>query len=416
MSINATNNFLKLKKIINKLDIENNKEKYILNYKLFEDVKKFIIKKKLILYGGYAINLLLPKKYKFYKEYTLNDYDCFSKNAKEDAFELANYLEDKGYKYIEVKKAIHNNTFKVFAEFIQIIDITLINEEVYNKLYEVILQERKTKIYNYFKEKNIYIAPMLLLKRNLYFEMARPKGSYYRWDKIYKRIKILNKIDLLNIKKMKYDYFNIPENLSNIVKIYLKYIKSNEFPIIANFALKLYNKTDLYKNLNKNENYTMILSTNYKETTNELVKLLTKNLQSDRYTVSVLEIKLLPDILYNHNRIIIHDTLTNYNFTISTVINLQNECLSVKKIQGYTVGSIDTILYFYYSVYIIYLMYSEDKTIVDETLYYIKEFEKKLKNIDINERISVNCYGNNISLQDIIKKNWSKKNTLIKKK
>ena len=60
-------------------EIEGNKLRIV--YNEFNDViniiSKFVIKKKLILYGGLVINLALPKKFRFYKDYTINDYDCF---------------------------------------------------------------------------------------------------------------------------------------------------------------------------------------------------------------------------------------------------------------------------------------------------------------------------------------------------
>ena len=45
-------------------------------YNEFNDViniiSEFVVRKKLILYGGLVINLSLPKKHRFYKDYTIN--------------------------------------------------------------------------------------------------------------------------------------------------------------------------------------------------------------------------------------------------------------------------------------------------------------------------------------------------------
>ena len=62
-----------------------------------EDVKKmisilenFLIRKKLVCYGGTAINNILPVYAQFYnREVDIPDYDFFSPNALEDAKELA---------------------------------------------------------------------------------------------------------------------------------------------------------------------------------------------------------------------------------------------------------------------------------------------------------------------------------------
>ena len=69
-----------ISKIVKEIEIKKLKELYDEFNEVINLISKFIIKKKLILYGGFVINLILPNKYKFYKEYTINDYDCFSKN------------------------------------------------------------------------------------------------------------------------------------------------------------------------------------------------------------------------------------------------------------------------------------------------------------------------------------------------
>lgn len=405
--------------IIQNIDIQKNKEKFIKYKSLFDDVRKFIIKKKYMLYGGYAINLLLPKKYKFYKDYTLNDYDCYSIDAENDSYELASFLLKKGYKYIQVKKAQHQDTFKVYAEFIQIIDITHLDKDIYNSLYQISLIERKTNIYKYFKDLDLYIVPYMFLKRNLYYEMARPNESSFRWEKIYKRLKILN--SKIKNKKIvsKFDKFiPIPSELKKIIKIIFNYIKINNIPIIGTYCLKLY-KISNDKNcclVHPAGNFNTIISIDIDKTTKDIVKLLNNSIDKKMYKVSVLTRSLYTEILYKRNRIVIENILTGYNFTIINIIDTKNECLSVIKKGSYTVGTIYTILFYFYSLYIIYASFSTNNTtILDETLYYINLFENKINNIKIKDKITKKCYGNIIERNDILKKNWNVKATLLKK-
>ena len=50
--------------------------------RMIEIVEDFLLKKKLICYGGTAINNILPKQAQFYdKDYQIPDYDFFSSNA-----------------------------------------------------------------------------------------------------------------------------------------------------------------------------------------------------------------------------------------------------------------------------------------------------------------------------------------------
>ena len=72
--------------------------------KMISIVENFIRTKKLICYGGTAINNLLPPHEQFYnKDIEIPDYDFFSANALEDAKELADIYYKNGYSEVEAK-------------------------------------------------------------------------------------------------------------------------------------------------------------------------------------------------------------------------------------------------------------------------------------------------------------------------
>ena len=68
---------MSINKFINEIEINELKKNKTFNKVLFEQVGKFIIENNGLLYGGYALNLILLDKNKFYKDYKLNDYDCY---------------------------------------------------------------------------------------------------------------------------------------------------------------------------------------------------------------------------------------------------------------------------------------------------------------------------------------------------
>ena len=148
--ISQKNSLYKIKNIINDIDLKKNKDLYENTKHIMPIIEEFIIRKKFLLYGGLAINLLLKNKDKFYKKYTLNDYDCFSYNAKNDAYELADILYKNGFKYVEVRKAVHQNTFRIYVNFIQLLDLTHIPKNIFVKLFNISLQERKSVLYKYY--------------------------------------------------------------------------------------------------------------------------------------------------------------------------------------------------------------------------------------------------------------------------
>ena len=95
-------------------------------------VENFIKQKNLILYGGYALNLILPDNKKIYKDFTQADFDCYSYNAKNDAIMLARKLKKLNYKLIKVKLAKHDNTFKVYVGIYNILDVTQLDKNIYD--------------------------------------------------------------------------------------------------------------------------------------------------------------------------------------------------------------------------------------------------------------------------------------------
>lgn len=95
-------------------------------------LEEFIRDKKLIIYGGTAIDVLLRLKghigiYDY--EYDDKDYDVFSPNALEDIKELAEIFKRNGTKYVKITSAIKEGTYKLFldVEPSAVIDITQID-------------------------------------------------------------------------------------------------------------------------------------------------------------------------------------------------------------------------------------------------------------------------------------------------
>ena len=151
--------------------------------KLFEIVENFIQKKALVCYGGIAINALLPTQDKIYdEEIDLPDYDFFSPNALQDAKHLADLFYKKGYKEVEAKSGQHHGTYKVFVNFLPIADITYSPKE----LFKVIKA-------NAVKVNGILYTDPNFLKMSMFLELSRPSGDTSRWEKVLKRLMLINK-------------------------------------------------------------------------------------------------------------------------------------------------------------------------------------------------------------------------------
>ena len=411
--INNSGSADKIDKIIR--DIEVNKLKNV--YNEYNDVIKlistFIIKKKLILYGGFVINIILPKKLRFYKDYTINDFDCLSKNPLNDSIELAKIIKSKGYSYIKIKKAKHQGTYRVYVYGKQIFDITIVKSNIYDNLLKYSKKEKKDL--KHYKDK-YNIIPLPIIKKNLYYELSRPEQSGYRWEKIYERLQILNKIYPTQSIKVKYECVKIPPLYKGMVNKILAYIKKSKTPIIDGFALKLYKNmvVNCCGRISEHSKYITILSTNYEQTKNDVMKII-KDCDLTNHRVDINNFVDKEAVLYTHFDINIINDDDNTIFNLINIINVKNECFSINKnIKGYAIGSVDTILYFLYTSYIYNTIYTSDALLSSEKQYYINEFEDYIKNNlhnNIQKRLKSTCYGK-INYEEEIKEIWRKKLTL----
>jgi hypothetical protein len=151
--------------------------------RLFEIVEQFLRKKHLVCYGGIAINALLPIEDKIYDDdVDLPDYDFFSPDALNDAKELSNIFYQKGYTEVEAKSGQHHGTYKVFVNFLPIADITYSPKP----LFRVIKA-------NAMKVNGILYTDPNFLKMSMFLELSRPSGDTSRWEKVLKRLMLINK-------------------------------------------------------------------------------------------------------------------------------------------------------------------------------------------------------------------------------
>ena len=150
---------------------------------IIQIVEDFIKVKNLICYGGTAINNILPAEDQFYnKEAEIPDYDFYSTDALNHAKELANIYYKKGFTDVEAKSGQHYGTFKVYVNYMPIADITDLPKGIYNSL-------KKDAI----RVAGILYTPPNYLRMAMYLELSRPAGDTSRWEKVMKRLTVLNK-------------------------------------------------------------------------------------------------------------------------------------------------------------------------------------------------------------------------------
>ena len=408
-----SNNNSSINKIVKEIEIKKLKELYNEFNVVIELISKFIIKKKLILYGGFVINLILPKKHRFYKDYTINDYDCFSKNPIKDSFELAKEIKKSGFKYIKIKRAIHKNTYKISVFGKQFFDITFLEESVYNILLKYInTNNNKLK---YYKDK-YKIIPVDIIKQNLYFELARPIQSGFRWEKIYSRLDLVNKFYPTDKNNKILKCIPIKETYLIAIKYILEYIKLNKIPIIDSYSIKLYKNLALccYRLSNTSICITILVN-NISEVYENVKNIIISYINTNKYKIKHIKKSINSINLYKQYDIRVYDVDTKEIFNIIRIIEIKNQCFSTTVKNGYEVGSIDTCLYFLYYNYVNNKIFYNNKAEALENIYYINQFENNIINEEmnrtVNKRLQTNCYGE-INYESELKELWNKRLTL----
>jgi len=146
-------------------------------------VERFIRRKHRLCYGGMAINALLKPEMKFYDfSKVLPDYDFFTPTPEKDVEELVRLLQAKGFESVSARVGMHEGTTKIFVNYEAVADISAMPQWKFNKLMKSSVEVE-----------GVRYVDADFLRMNMYLELSRPRGEVERWDKVYKRLVLLNK-------------------------------------------------------------------------------------------------------------------------------------------------------------------------------------------------------------------------------
>jgi hypothetical protein len=378
------------KRIVNSEEIKN----------IIKIVEDFIQAKNLICYGGTAINNILPEEDQFYnKDAEIPDYDFFTPNALNDAKDLADIYYKAGFQDVEAKSGQHEGTYKVFVNYIPIADITQLQKEIFNTL-------KKDSI----RINGILYAPPNFLRMSMYLELSRPAGDTSRWEKILKRLILLNKhYPITNANCNNIDFQRKLTNKSNIsqedlnVKIYetVKNTFINQGVVFfGGYALSLYSNymPIKFKNQLLNIPDFDVLS-NDPETTSAIVKDRLKDVGIKN--VKIIKRPPVGEIIPLHFEIKINqDTVAFIYKPIA--------CHSFNTIEEHKhkikIATIDTMLSFYlaflYSDRPYYNEYLERTLCMAKYLFEVQQ-KNRLSQNGLLRRFTITCYGHQDTLEDI---------------
>ena len=215
-------------------------EMYFIKYKKLYDLAIHVIGNfKILLYGGTAINDVMPEKLKFYSKTELPDIDvfCTFKTYKLLSKKLLKAFFLNGNEITTIREALHEHTYKLMVDGLHVIDISVIDKEFFNTL-------SKNKIKTSFKK--IYSVNIEYLKYSLHTMIAQPLQSH-KWVNIFDRMINFYKAFPNDAKPCDIDttdYFidDFPENILNDVA---EYINKSDLVSFGWDVISKYIKLDL---------------------------------------------------------------------------------------------------------------------------------------------------------------------------
>jgi hypothetical protein len=361
---------------------------------IIDIVEQFLRKKKLVCYGGTAINNILPVEDQFYDKSTeLPDYDFFSSNALENAKELADIYAKHGYDDVEAKTGVHHGTFKVFVNFIPVADITSLPKNLFKSI-----QNKSIKV------DGIFYAPPDYLRMAMYLELSRPKGDVSRWEKVLKRLTLLNKNFPMRNPKCNHDNFmrsfeGPKEQSEKIYYIVKKSIIDLGLVFFGGYASKLYSKfmpRNLRQKLSlKNPDFDVLALNPERAAIIIKERLEMENIKD----VKIKKQKNIGEIISDHYEITIKNDTVAFIYKPLACHSFNKIYIKGREVK---VATIDTMLSFYLAfLFANRSYYDHDRIYCMSQYLYLVQSKNRLAQKGVLKRFSLNCIGDQITLESM---------------
>jgi len=356
-------------------------------------VERFLQNKKCVCYGGTAINNILPTYDQFYnKSVELPDYDFFSSSALADAKELADIYAKEGYTDVEAKAGVHKGTFKVFVNFIPVADITHLDKELFTTVSK-----------DSISINGILYAPPNYLRMAMYLELSRPAGDVSRWEKVLKRLTLLNRhypmknprCHELNFMR---DFEGTAEENNDIYDTVKQAIIDQGLIFFGGYASTLYGRYMPKKQrqqIQKVPDFDVLAENPKSAATIIRERLIYEGIKN----VKIVTKKGIGEIIAPHYEIVIDkDTVC---FIYEPLACHSYNTLRIGK-DMVKVATIDTMLSFYLAfLYANRPYYDHDRILCMAQYLFSVQSKNRLQQKGLLKRFSINCYGKQETLESM---------------
>ena len=361
--------------------------------KIIKIVEQFLMNKKRVCYGGTAINNILPIDDQFYdKTIEIPDYDFFSPEPLKDAKDLADIYFKLGFTDVEAKAGVHHGTYKVFVNFIPVADITFVPKKLYKSIIDTSISIA-----------GIHYASPNYLRMAMYLELSRPKGDVSRWEKVLKRLTLLNKN--YPLKGYECDLNKIQRKLVHTDKKSIDYNRNLFFTVRDSFinqGLVFFGgmaKSLYMKYLSEGRSIAHIPDFDVlAENPQQAATIVKERLQDEGFkSIKITKHNGVGEIVAPHYEVsidrdtvaFIYEPLGCHSYNL---VDLDN-----KKVR---IATIDTMLSFYLAFMYANLPYYDSNRILCMSEFLFKVQQKnRLSQKGILKRFTMNCYGDQITLE-----------------
>ena len=357
-------------------------------------VEDFLRKTQCICYGGTAINNILPEEAQFYnRDAEIPDYDFFSETPLAHAKELADQFHAKGYSDVEAKSGVHNGTYKVFVNFIPMADITALHKDLYKSIKKdaIIID-------------GILYTPPNYLRMSMFLELSRPNGDVSRWEKILKRLTLLNKYYPLKAQDChKVDFQRRLDSANDSEKLH--YIIRDSFirqgvVFFGGYATSLYSRY-----MSKDQKRAVmsipdfdVLHDDPEKCANQVKQELKDN---GFLKTNVITYEAIGEVIPLHYEVRVGNDTVAFVYKPIACHNYNEIEIEGKKVR---VATIDTMLSFYlaflYTDHEYFSQYKERLLCMANFLFEIEQ-KNRLSQKGLLKRFSLTCYGTQPTLESI---------------
>jgi hypothetical protein len=365
----------------------------------------FIKENMLLLYGGYAINSILPLENRFYDAYELPDLDCITPTPLEHAEALANLYIQKGYASVEVQRGMKQGTYKLSVDMRSVVDFKYVPESVF-KRFQQMSKAQRARILQHVPTFDLPVVPIDFLRYSIHHEISEPNGQIARWTKVYKRFVLLHTTypfrheDTKCIERMLKQQYTA-QKTQKVLDTMGAYIAEAALPSIGTSALILFLRdagvqVPAYTYADTQIGYYEVLSESAMETVADLHERISKEFPNHKFTIARYGEKGK----YEHN--VPFYTLFMDGKTAIVTVHQSVSCHAIVKIGNVKVGNVDTVIRFLFH-YIFTPISSRVDTMrkcMINALYNLIAV-KAIRSKTMFSRFNLDCYGYQASLDSL---------------